>query len=91
MFPFKSRRQKLEELEKRVASAPVVRTPAEQAWKRFRKNRRNRQRKNPQLRNLRRKRLLKPTESTPSRWNRQATKVSALRKALWQALLQTKF
>ena len=39
MSLFKSRRQKLAELEERVANAPVVRTPAEQAWRRFRKNR----------------------------------------------------
>ncbi|MBE5809228.1 MAG: ABC transporter permease, partial [Clostridiales bacterium] len=39
MSLFKSRRQRVKEIEERVASAPLVRTPAQQAWRRFRKNR----------------------------------------------------
>ena len=39
MSLFKSRKKRLEELEARVASAPLVRTPAQQAWRRFRRNR----------------------------------------------------
>lgn len=39
MFLFKSRKKIIEDLEGKMAKEPVIRTPAQQAWRRFRKNR----------------------------------------------------